>query len=41
MLSSGNRCYIRANSCIPAKVVVVGQKWMYSGKMVVFGKKWL
>ena len=27
--------------CIRAKVVVLGQKWMYSGKVDVFGKKWL
>ena len=26
------------SSCIWAKVVVLGQMWLYSGKLVLFGK---
>ena len=28
-------------SCIRTKVVVVRQKWLYSGRVVVFGQMWL
>ena len=27
--------------CIPAKVVCIRTKWLYSAKVVVFGQKWL
>ena len=39
--------YSSISGCIRAKVVVFGQKWLYSGRVVVFGKvvvlgqKWL
>ena len=30
--------YLVKNGCIRAKVVVFGQKWLYSFKVVVFGQ---
>ena len=35
-LNSGKKCYIGQNDCIRVKLVVLGQKWLYSGKVVVF-----
>ena len=32
-------CFNRANGCIRAKVVVFGQKWLYSGKIVCIRAK--
>ena len=34
-LYSSKSCFIRK------KVVVFGQKWLYSGKVFVFGQKWM
>ena len=33
--------YSGKNGSIRAKVVVFGQKWLYSGKNVLVGQKWL
>ena len=35
-----NRFYSRKSGSIQAKVVVFGQKLLYSAKVVVFGQKW-
>ena len=35
------RLYSDKSGCIRVKVVVFGQKWMYSGKVALFGQKWL
>ena len=38
-LYSGKSGCIRKSGCICAKVVLFGQKGLYSGKVVVFGQK--
>ena len=32
--------YLDKSGCIQVSLVVIGQKWLYSGKVVVFGQKW-
>ena len=32
---------IQKSGCVRVKVVVFGEEWLHSGKVVVFGKKWL
>ena len=29
------------SDCVQAKIVLFGQKWLHSGKVVVFGKTWV
>ena len=41
MVVFGQSSCIQANGCISAKVIVFGQKRLYSGNVVVFGQKWL
>ena len=33
--------YLCKSDCSREKVVVIGQKWLYLGKVVVFAQKWL
>ena len=33
--------YSGKSGCIRVEVVVLGGKWLYSGKVVDFGQKWL
>ena len=40
LLYSVKWLYSGKSGCIRAKVVVFGQKRLYSGKVVVFGQKW-
>ena len=40
-LYSGNFFFKGKSGCLRAKVVVFEQKMLYSGKVVVIGKKWL
>ena len=38
-LNSGKSCCIQESGCIPAKVDLFGQNWLYSDKVVNFGEK--
>ena len=36
MVVFGESCFIRAKAVCSGKVLVVGQKWFYSNKVIVF-----